>query len=57
VEEVGFRAGGGGYWENFCEGRLTLHAAREAIQHGWKDAYRRFVGTTREPIDEEEVVE
>jgi hypothetical protein len=40
-----------------CHGRLTLSAAREAIQRGWKEAYRRFVGTPREEPDEEEVVE
>ena len=40
-----------------CAGRLTLHAAREAIRDGWKEAYRRYVGVTRDESEEEEVVE
>ena len=38
-------------------GRLTLHAAREAIREGWKEAYPRYVGVTRDAPEEEEVVE
>jgi hypothetical protein len=44
-----------------CAGRLNLRAAREAIQKGWREAYRKYVGvdpTVRQRgIEEDEVVE
>src|SRR4030095_11689490 len=40
-----------------CTGRLTLQAAREAIRDHWKEAYQRYVGVTRDALEEEEVVE
>ena len=44
-----------------CAGKLSLRTARDAIQDGWRAAYREYVGV--EPtallrgIEEEEVVE
>ena len=44
-----------------CAGKISLEAARTAIQGGWEDAYRRFVGSNQAPtvmgIEEEEVME
>ena len=41
-----------------CSGKLTLHAARIAIQNDWKAAYRKFIGGRPASRDlEEEVVE
>ena len=44
-----------------CAGKISLHAARTAIQNGWKDAYKKFVGSNPAArgmgIEEEEVVE
>ena len=44
-----------------CAGKISLHTARTAIQNGWKDAYKKFVGSDLAArgmgIEEEEVVE
>jgi hypothetical protein len=46
-----------------CAGKLTLDAARTAIQSGWRAAYRRFVGANPwvalrgAEMDEDAVVE
>ena len=44
-----------------CAGKLTLSRARVAIQSGWREAYRKYVGgsttATSRGIEEEEVVE
>ena len=37
-----------------CAGQLSLQTAREAIQRGWKEAYRRFVGGSREDLPQSE---
>ena len=46
-----------------CAGKLTLHAARTAIQHGWRAAYRKYIAVDPSvvprgyEIDGDEVVE
>ena len=46
-----------------CAGQLTLHAARQAIQKGWRAAYRKFIAADPLAVprgmdwDDDEVVE
>ena len=36
-----------------CAGQLSLQSAREAIQKGWKTAYRKYAGPTPRELDYE----
>jgi hypothetical protein len=37
-----------------CAGQLSLRSAREVVQKGWKDAYRKFVGAMPRSVEDDE---